>query len=228
MLLIFLLTLIAHHKAVKGMREVKPNLKYGIVLSISPAIPRSQSKADLEAAEIHDLLQYKTFAESMINGSIPQKIINEMSKHDLWPNDVIEEGHKELIKESLVDFLGVNYYCPGRVKSLDYIPDFTKTITPNTHFFSGYNTPFKRMNPYRGWEIRPKTIYEILTEVKTNYKNIPCFISENGMGVEGEDKWRNNDGVIEDDYRIDFFKEHLYWVHKAIEEGANCFGFHIW
>ena len=38
----------------------------------------------------------------------------------------------------------------------------------------------------------------------------------------------NADGVIEDDYRIDFYKEHLEYLHKGIEEGSNCFGYHTW
>ena len=25
-----------------------------------------------------------------------------------------------------------------------------------------------------------------------------------------------------------FIKEHLYYLYKAIEEGANCFGYHLW
>ena len=48
------------------------------------------------------------------------------------------------------------------------------------------------------------------------------------MGVEGEEKFKNVNGVIEDDYRIEFIKEHLIWLHKAIEEGSNCFGYHLW
>ena len=48
------------------------------------------------------------------------------------------------------------------------------------------------------------------------------------MGVEGEEAYINSDGVIEDDYRIEFIKEHLKWLHKAIEEGSNCLGYHMW
>ncbi|MEG7763144.1 family 1 glycosylhydrolase, partial [Listeria monocytogenes] len=47
-------------------------------------------------------------------------------------------------------------------------------------------------------------------------------------GVEGESRYRNADGMIEDTYRIDFIKSHLKWLHKAIEEGANCHGYHLW
>ena len=83
-------------------------------------------------------------------------------------------------------------------------------------------------NSYRGWEIYPKAIYDIATNIRENLGNIPWYISENGMGVEGEEKYRNAQGFIEDDYRIDFIKEHLTWLHKGIEEGANCFGYHLW
>ena len=48
------------------------------------------------------------------------------------------------------------------------------------------------------------------------------------MGVEGEYRYKNEDGIIEDDYRIDFIKEHLEHLHRGIEEGSNCFGYHTW
>jgi 6-phospho-beta-glucosidase len=88
--------------------------------------------------------------------------------------------------------------------------------------------PNKKMNPYRGWEIYEKGIYDILTNTRENYGNIKCYISENGMGVEGEERFINKDGQIEDDYRIAFVKDHLRYVHQAIQEGANCIGYHMW
>ena len=87
------------------------------------------------------------------------------------------------------------------------------------------------MNPYRGWEIYEKGIYDILTNTRENYGNIKCYISENGMGVEGEERFVNDEGIIEDDYRIEFVKEHLKYVHQAIQEGpivlATICG-HVW
>ena len=61
--------------------------------------------------------------------------------------------------------------------------------------------------------------------IRDNYNNIPWYISENGMGVEGEEKYIGEDGSIQDDYRIEFFEEHLQYLHKGIEEGSNCFGY---
>lgn len=60
-----------------------------------------------------------------------------------------------------------------------------------------------------------------------NYGNPRCFISENGMGVENEQRFVQA-GQIHDDYRIDFISEHLKWLHKGISEGCHCLGYHMW
>lgn len=95
-------------------------------------------------------------------------------------------------------------------------------------FFDYYEMPGRKMNPHRGWEIYEKGIYDILTNLRDHYGNIPCFISENGMGVEGEEKFLGEDGQIQDDYRIAFVSDHLRWVHKGIGEGCQCLGYHLW
>ena len=95
-------------------------------------------------------------------------------------------------------------------------------------YFDYYDMPNKKMNIYRGWEIYEKGIYDILTNTRENYGNIKCYISENGMGVEGEERFVNSEGVIEDDYRITFVTDHLKYVHQAIQEGTNCVGYHMW
>ena len=84
------------------------------------------------------------------------------------------------------------------------------------------------MNIYRGWEIYPKGIYDFGMKMKEEYPNLKFFISENGMGVEGEDRFRDENGQIQDDYRIEFVQEHLEWVQKAIQDGAQCMGYHYW
>ena len=67
-----------------------------------------------------------------------------------------------------------------------------------------------------------------LDTLPQEYPDMKFFISENGMGVEHEDRFRDAEGEIQDDYRIEFVRDHLEWVMKAIEEGANCVGYHYW
>jgi 6-phospho-beta-glucosidase len=63
--------------------------------------------------------------------------------------------------------------------------------------------------------------------LRDNYGNVESFVSENGMGVQNEERYLK-DGQIQDDYRIEFFREHLKWLHKAIQEGCNVKGYHVW
>ena len=65
--------------------------------------------------------------------------------------------------------------------------------------------PGRKMNPYRGWEIYEKGLYDILINLKENYGNIESFVSENGMGVQDEERFLK-DGEIQDDYRIQFIR----------------------
>ncbi len=45
---------------------------------------------------------------------------------------------------------------------------------------------------------------------------------------EGEAKFKGEDGQILDDYRISFIRDHLIWLHKALEENCQCRGYHLW
>lgn len=63
-------------------------------------------------------------------------------------------------------------------------------------YFDNYIWPERKMNLYRGWEIYEKGVYDCLIDVRDNYGNLPCYISENGMGVEGEERFINADGNL--------------------------------
>lgn len=66
-----------------------------------------------------------------------------------------------------------------------------------------------------GWEIYPQGIYEALTEIKAKY-NLPIYIMENGLA----DK--------DDKYRSEFIQDHLQYVQKAMEAGADVRGYFYW
>jgi len=217
-------TVLAHAKAVRCFRETRCKGEVGIILNLTPSYPRSDNPADLKAAHIADLFFNKSFLEPVTKGIFPRELIDLLEEYNQLPE--IMEGDAELIKEGIVDLLGVNYYQPRRVKARESLPNPEAPFMPEW-FFDYYTMPNQKMNPYRGWEIYEKGIYDIMIDLRDNYNNIPCYISENGMGVEGEDRFVVNN-QIQDDYRIEFVKGHLDWLHQAIEEGANCLGYHLW
>ncbi|QTN10640.1 glycoside hydrolase family 1 protein [Mammaliicoccus vitulinus] len=217
-------TVLANAQVIKAYKENGYDGKIGIILNLTPSYPRSENEADVKAAEIADLFFNRSFLDPVTKGQYPQDLVDILKKHELVPT--YTEEHLNTINQYTVDLLGVNYYQPRRVKARDTVPNPNSPFFPE-YYFDNYEMPGRKMNPYRGWEIYPKGIYDIMINLKENYHNIESFISENGMGVENEARFIE-DGQINDTYRIDFVKSHLIWLNKAIEEGANCTGYHMW
>lgn len=216
---------LASAKAIQAYKEEGQRGKIGIILNVTPSYPRSSHPADVKAAKIADLFFNRSFLDVSVKGDFPEELIQLLEKHDLLP--VTQTEDRVIFSTYTIDLLGVNYYQPRRVKAKEYATHPDAPLMPE-HFFDAYDMPGRKMNPYRGWEIYEKGIYDILINLKDNYNNVECFISENGMGVENEQRFKDDSGIIQDDYRIDFYKDHLKWVHKALEEGANVKGYHVW
>lgn len=219
---------LASAKAIAKYRALgldKDGGRIGIVLNLTPTYAASESAADQEAARFAELWNNKMFLEPAIHGHFPAELEDVLRRDKvIWQT---AEEDKEIFKRNTVDFLGVNFYHPNRVKAPDIAPNSVGDWFP-TRYFDDYQMPGRRMNIDKGWEIYPKAVYDIAINIRDNYKNIPWYISENGMGVSREERFLDESGQIQDDYRIDFIKEHLEWLHKGIEEGSNCFGYHLW
>ena len=218
-------TALASALAVRACHEVLPDAKIGIVLNLTPAYPRSDNPADVRAAHIAELFANKSFLDPSVKGTYDPELVELIKKHDLMP--VVDEADLAVIRDNVVDYLGVNFYQPLRVCARASLPNPEAPFMP-TYYYDVYAMPGRRMNPHRGWEIYPHALYDIAINLRDNYGNIEWIVSENGMGVEGEEKFRGPDGTIQDDYRIDFIKEHLTELAHGIDEGSNCIGYHLW
>ncbi|MBO0454571.1 glycoside hydrolase family 1 protein [Candidatus Enterococcus murrayae] len=217
---------LASAKAIQAFRKMAiDDAQIGTILNLTPTYAASDAPEDQEAARIAELWNNKMFLEPAIYGHFPAELEELLTKDKvLWETN---DEEKEILKNNTVDFLGVNFYHPNRVKAPDVAPNSVGAWMPD-RYYDAYDMPGRRVNLDRGWEIYPKALYDIAVNIKENYKNIPWYVSENGMGVSNEERFKNSDGMIEDDYRIDFVQEHLEWLHKGIEEGSNCFGYHMW
>lgn len=102
------------------------------------------------------------------------------------------------------DFIGLNYYYRDTVKFVLWGGRFSLIDIKN---------PNKEISDM-GWEIFPEGIYHILKYLKKYDK--PVYITENGVADAKDEK------------REKFIKEHLFWIQKAIEEGADIRGYFYW
>jgi beta-glucosidase len=75
-----------------------------------------------------------------------------------------------------------------------------------------------------GWEINPESFNRMLHRI-WNYGNIPEIIVTEG-GAYFKDVFQN--GVINDQQRIDYFKQYLGAVLKAKNDGVNISGYYAW
>lgn len=210
--------------AIKELKKIDKNKKIGIILNLTPAYPRSNNHYDVKAAKIADLFFSKSFLDPSVKGYYDKELIEIIKKHNLLPEYTNDE--LEIISNNTVNILGVNYYQPLRVKARENLPNENAPFMPE-YYYDYYVMPGRRINPHRGWEIYPKGLYDISINIKENYNNIEWIVMENGMGVENEERFIENNMVM-DDYRIDFMKEHLTYLHKGISEGSNCKGYLVW
>lgn len=216
---------LATAKVVKHFHEKSYHGTVGCILNPEVTYPRSQAPHDVRAAECYDLFYNRVFLDPFVHGRYPQELFTLLEQHQVQWEYTAEE--LAIIAENTVDELGINLYYPHRVKAP------SRAWHPETPFhpawyYEPFELPGRRMNKSRGWEIYPRIIYDMAMRIKNEYRNIPWFVAESGMGVENEAQFRNRDGEIEDNYRIDFISEHLYYTLLAREEGANCHGYMLW
>lgn len=217
--------ILATAKVIRAFKQFdNKDIVIGTILNLTPTYAASQSDEDLKAAEIANLWRNEMFLSPAIKGTFPEKLVDLLRRENVLWESTDEEN--KIIKNNTIDLLGVNYYHPFRAKEPDVIPSSASKWLPDI-YYDNYKMPGRLMNMDKGWEIYPKAVYDISKNIQKNYGNIDWFISENGIGVSKEERYLEN-GQVNDYYRIEFIEEHLKWLHKAITEGANCKGYHLW
>lgn len=217
---------LASSKAIEAFRTFGfKESQIGIILNLTPLYPATEEPADLLASHQADLWINRFFMDASVKGQFPTELVAMLQKEDaLWS---YTDEELAIIAENTVDQLGINFYHPHRVERPEFSPNSLAVDFMPNKYWKDYEMPGRRMNVDKGWEIYPKALYDIAKDIQENYGNISWFVSENGMGVSNEERYLV-DGRIEDDYRIQFISEHLYWLNQAIQEGANCHGYHLW
>ncbi|ARU91363.1 6-phospho-beta-glucosidase [Spiroplasma clarkii] len=214
--------IISTAKTIAYLKTTNKKVKVGIVVDLSPAYPRnSLNQKDLEAVKYFTAYREESLLIPLANGEVPQlyfKMIDELGCSNNLSKNL------DLISKNKSMWIGINYYIPSYIKE----PKPNADLKKFERYFSNWDKPIVTMNKSRGWIIKPDTMYEIGMMMKNKYHNIEWFITENGIAIEDEAVDYTFEGKIIDDYRIEFYQEHLKELHKAITAGSNCSGYLIW
>jgi beta-glucosidase len=202
--------LLAHGWAVPVIRGNAAGAQVGIVHNPEPKVPASRSAADRAAAYREDGLRNRWFLDPLAARGYPADIVAYLDR----PMDFVREGDLEIIAEP-IDFLGVNYYTRGIVRS-DAVPEDENA--PREVFRGDDETTM-------GWEVCPEGLYDILCRLHFDYHFPALVVTENGAAFEDT---MGPDGRINDPRRIAYLREHLCAAARAIEAGVPLRGYFVW
>ena len=209
--------LVASALVTKMAHEIDPDNKVGCMVIGVPSYPLTPNPDDVIAnmeQDRHNLY----FTDVQARGSYPKYLNRYFKENGIQIQ--MEEGDEEILKNS-VDFLSFSYYMST-----------CGCADPNAHpqaagnIIPGVANPYLRSSQW-GWQIDPKGLRFLLNQFYDRYQK-PLFIVENGLGAR--DELIEKDGVltVEDDYRIEYMREHLLQVEEAIEDGVEVLGYTSW
>lgn len=209
--------LVASALVTKMAHEIDPDNKVGCMVIGIPSYPLTPNPDDVIAnmeQDRHNLY----FTDVQARGAYPKYLNRYFKENGIQIQ--MEEGDEEILKNS-VDFISFSYYMSTcGCADPDAHPQAAGNIIP------GVANPYLRSSQW-GWQIDPKGLRYLLNKFYDRYQK-PLFIVENGLGAR--DELIEKDGVltVEDDYRIEYMREHLLQVEEAIEDGVEVLGYTSW
>jgi beta-glucosidase len=202
--------LLGHGLAVKAMRDsARTPIQIGIALNLSPVSPATETDKDRAAAKRYDGLLNRLFLDALYLGQYPEDVLKSIGSDFPSPAPTDME-----IIPTPTDFLGVNYSTRSVVQ---HDPDFRPILASPVYPFGN---EYSQMA-----EIYPTGLYDVLTRLRDEYQPPEIYITKNGVAIaDGVDLDRR----VRDVRRINYLRDHLVQVHRAIADGVPVSGYFAW
>jgi beta-glucosidase len=206
---------LAHGRAVSALRDVlPPTADVSVALNLHQVWAASERPEDVAAAQHVDLIANRIFLDPMFGSGYSDALRATTAGLTDWsfvlPGDEAEIG-------AALDSVGVNFYNPSCVRAES---DGSRAF-PGTDraFFAEIPGPRTVM----GWPIVPSGLTDLLLRVHRD-TGLPMHVTENGLGAH--DVAEN--GVVHDQDRIAYLRDHLAAVREALARGADVRGYYVW
>lgn len=130
----------------------------------------------------------------------------------------ITDEDLSIIKSGTVDYIGFSYYMSTVESKTGEGVEASGNMV-----LGGVKNPFLKESEW-GWAVDPDGLRYALNDLYGRYQ-VPLFIVENGLGaIDTVD----NEGLINDDYRIDYLRRHIKAMNNAVEDGVELLGYTPW
>ena len=206
---------VASAKVVTLAHEIDSNNKIGMMVAYTPSYPMTCKPEDvMEAIEFNR--QKEFYMDVQVCGYYPEYQLKKFEREHI--TITMEKEDLDIIKNGTVDFIGFSYYM-STVSSTD--PNAKKT---EGNQFVACKNPYLKTSDW-GWTVDPLGLRIALNQIYDRYHK-PMFIVENGLGAPDIIE---QDGSIQDDYRIQYLKDHIQAMKDAIEfDGVDLIGYTPW
>ena len=210
--------LIASAKVVKLGHEINPDFEIGCMMAYVPVYPFSSNPDDVMAS-VKAMNRRFFYNDVHAKGEIPGYVLKEWEREG-FDIEYTEEDLQAL-REGTVDYIGLSYYMSNTVTEIQEVNTYSDHVVDKLNFTQN---PYIQASDW-GWPIDPVGLRYILNVLTQRY-DLPLFIVENGFGAYDTIE---EDGTIQDDYRIDYLREHIIEMKKAVEEdGVDLIGYTPW
>ncbi len=206
---------VASAKAVKLAHEIDENYQVGCMQIFATMYPLTCDPKDVIACQELNHVKNWFCGDVQVRGTYPAYMNRYFKKHNIVIK--MEDGDLEILKEGCVDFYTFSYYMSGCATA-----DETKK-SGHGNLIGGVNNPYLKASDW-GWQIDPEGLRYSLNEIYDRYQ-IPLMVVENGLGAYDK---LEDDGSIQDDYRIDYLREHIVQMKEAVEDGVDLMGYTPW
>ncbi|MCG3733869.1 glycoside hydrolase family 1 protein [Vibrio cincinnatiensis] len=206
--------LVGSAKAVKACHNLIPDAKIGNMILGAMQYPLTCKPDDVMKTLMLNR-EWLMFGDIQARGYYPSYMTRKFKELGVEIN--ITEDDKASLKET-IDFISFSYYMTG-CASADPVENEKAcgnmvNMIPNPHLKASE----------WGWQIDPVGLRYLLNVLYDRYQ-LPLFIVENGLGAKDQ---LDDNGEIQDDYRIQYLNDHLYQVGEAIQDGVEVMGYTSW
>ena len=209
---------VASAKAVIEGHKINPDFNFGNMICHVSRYPLTPNPKDMLETQRIDHLFNDLCADVQIRGAYPyfaKKFYQDMGIDTAFMDN---EEDKKILCEGTVDYYSFSFYMTNCVtvdKNADKLDD---------SMVAGVKNPYLQASDW-GWQIDPDGLRWTLNKLASRYPDTPIMIVENGLGAFDKVE---DDGSIHDDYRINYFREHIRAMRDAIEDGVPLIGYTTW
>lgn len=193
--------LVAQAKVMNSLHNKIPGAKIGPAPNIAVIYPATSKPEDILAAFNYNAIRNWLYLDMAARGEYNTLAWRYMEEKGYAPE--ILPGDMDILRSGKPDFIAFNYYTTQAVEASR--GDGTDEVI-------------------RGGNKLLKSGEDGVHRGAAN-DHLPLLITENGLGAF--DKLDEN-GEINDDYRIDYLRRHLEQMQLAITDGVEVFGYTPW